>query len=97
MKFLRRTVAFEWDQGNKGKNLKHGVRDEECEEVFFDPQKKLLKDVLHSQKENRYILIGATKQQRPLFVVFTPRNNNVRVISARDLNQRERRLYEEIS
>lgn len=95
MQFLRQPIAFEWDKGNQGKNLKHGATDEECEEVFFDPQKKLLKDVLHSQAETRYILIGATKHQRLLFVVFTFRNNKVRVISARDLNTRERRLYAE--
>lgn len=95
MRFLRQPAAFEWDKGNKGKNRKHRVTDEECEETFFDPQKKLLKDVLHSQTEPRYLLIGSTKHQRLLFVVFTFRNDKVRIISARDLNQRERRLYEE--
>lgn len=95
MRFFRQPVAFEWDQGNTGKNLKHGVTDEECEEVFFDPDKRLLKDAPHSRTEDRYILIGATKVQRLLFVVFTFRENNVRVISARDLNKRERNLYEE--
>lgn len=95
MQLLRQPVAFEWDKGNKGKNLKHGVTDEECEEVFFDPQKKLLKDILHARTESRYILIGTTKQQRLLFIVFTLRNDKVRIVSARDLNQRERRLYEE--
>jgi len=91
----RQPIAFEWDEGNKRKNLKHKVTDEECEEAFFDPKKKLLKDVIHSQKEDRYVLIGATKHQRLLFVVFTLRNSKVRIISTRNLNQRERRLYEE--
>lgn len=94
MQFLRQPIAFEWDIGNKGKNLKHGVADEECEEVFFDPRKRVLKDVLHSRAEDRYLLIGATKQERLLFVVFTLRNSTVRIISARDLHKRERKLYE---
>lgn len=95
MRFLRQPVTFEWDAGNRRKNLKHDVTDEECEEVFFDPEKRLLKDTVHSQAEDRYILVGVTKQQRLLFLVFTLRNSKVRVISARNLNQRERRLYEE--
>ncbi|MBI3933155.1 MAG: BrnT family toxin [Acidobacteria bacterium] len=68
-------VTFIWDKGNERKNLeKHGVTSQEVEEVFFDPQKKLLGDKFHSGKEDRYLLIGQTKRQRLLFVVFTIRN-----------------------
>lgn len=95
MKLLHTPVAFEWDSGNREKNLlKHQVSDTECEEVFFDHQKKILKDLLHSGVENRYILIGMTKKQRALFIVFTVRNQRIRVISARDLNRNEHHLYE---
>lgn len=95
MKIFKEPVEFEWDQGNKDKNfLKHQVTDEECEEVFFDTKKRVLKDVLHSDYEARYVLIGQTKKQRILFVVFTTRNRKIRVISARNLNKRERDLYE---
>lgn len=95
MLVVREPLEFEWDQWNKGKNfLKHRVTDEECEEVFFDPEKKILKDVFHSQEEDRYILIGQTKKARLLFVAFTIRKNKTRVISARGLNRRERYLYE---
>jgi len=98
MKIFKKPIKFQWDKGNKGKNLiKHKVADEECEEVFFDPGKRLLKDILHSQKEDRYILLGQTKKQRLLFVVFTMRNNKIRVISARALNKKERSLYYEKS
>lgn len=95
MNIFKEPVGFEWDQGNQNKNLLlHQVTDEECEEVFFDVKKRILKDTIHSNTEDRYILIGQTKMQRVLFIVFTTRNNKIRVISARDLNQRERRLYE---
>lgn len=96
MKFFNEPVEFEWDQGNKNKNfLKHRVTDEECEEVFFDSRKRILKDILHSAQESRCILIGQTRKQRILFIVFTMRNHKIRVISARDLNQIERKLYEQ--
>jgi hypothetical protein len=98
MKIFKKPIKFEWDKGNRGKNLvQHKVTDEECEETFFDFRKKILKDVLHSQKEDRYILLGQTKKQRLLFVVFTIRNEKIRVISARDINKKERNLYYEKS
>ena len=90
-------MRFEWDDGNKDKNwLSHGVSTTEAEEAFFDAKKKLANDVLHSaDQEGRYILLGKTILGRLLFIVFTIREENVRVISARDLNRRERALYEE--
>ena len=95
MKILRNSFEFEWNQGNKSKNwARHKVADEECEEVFFDTYKKILKDRLHSGKEARHILIGQTKKQRVLFLVFTIRSHGIRVISARDLNKKEKHLYE---
>lgn len=94
MLVFRRPLTFEWDSGNRGKNeRRHGVTDSECEEVFFDPCKRILRDTLHSSGEERHLLIGATQVQRVLFVVFTMRANRIRVISARDLNRRERHLY----
>ncbi len=96
MLLFRGALNFEWDEGNHNKNfLGHEVTDQECEEIFFGPHKFLLKDVVHSDRESRYILMGETKQGRRLFVVFTTRKFNVRIISARDLNKRERQLYEE--
>lgn len=94
-RILKEISSFEWDNGNKGKNfLKHRVIDEECEEVFFDQNKKILIDAVHSGIEERYLLIGKTKKQRMLFLVFTIRKNKIRIISARDLNKKEYKLYE---
>ncbi len=95
MKDSIKITEFEWDVGNKGKNWKnHRVSDEECEEIFFDKDKKILKDTMHSAKEERHIVIGKTKSARLLFIVFTLRKNKVRIISARDLNKKEKYLYE---
>ena len=86
-------LTFEWDKGNGGKNLKHSVSDSETEEVFFDENKVTLKDTLHSGKELRFILLGKTKNNRLLFIVFTIRQEKARIISARDLNKKEMHLY----
>jgi uncharacterized DUF497 family protein len=66
----------------------------ECEEVFFDYQKIMFKDRIHSENENRYTLLGKTKNNRILFIVFTLREKNIRIISARDINKKEIKLYE---
>jgi len=94
---LPEPVRFVWDKGNIDKNqVKHGVEPKEAEEVFFDERKVQFKDVWHTtKKEARYILLGKTKVGRVLFVVYTLRDNLIRVISARDLNKkRELTLYE---
>lgn len=89
-------IIFEWDKWNTDKNWqKHGVSTEEAEQAFFDKKKITTDDVLHSQIEKRYILIGKTKKERLLYIVYTIRNDAVRVISARDTNRRENKLYEE--
>lgn len=90
MQIIPSPLAFQWDHGNTDKNFdKHQVTNQECEEVFFDQDKKILKDSLHSGSEDRRILIGCTKLSRPLFIVFTVRQSKVRIISARDLNKKE--------
>jgi len=94
MQNINKASEFLWDSGNSNKNLiKHNVSDLECEEVFFDPYKVILRDKLHSGKEERLVLLGKTKSERLLFLVFTQRNGKIRVISARDVNKKEKFLY----
>lgn len=93
---FRIPVEFEWDRWNGGKNFaRHKVTDAECEEVFFDHYKRIARDVFHSGSEERYIVIGKTRGERLLFIVYTLRKQKIRVISARDLNKKELYLYEE--
>lgn len=95
MKIFREPVEFEWDKGNIDKNLMdHGVSDKEAEEVFDSPSKFIFKDEKHSLVENRYMIWGVTNKTRKLAVFFTLRENKVRIISARDMNRKERRTYE---
>ncbi|OGY15587.1 MAG: hypothetical protein A2784_02015 [Candidatus Chisholmbacteria bacterium RIFCSPHIGHO2_01_FULL_48_12] len=92
---FKQPIKFIWDKGNQDKNwLKHQVTTQEAEQVFFDPNKKIHPDKIHSQKEARFILLGKTKNNRLLFIILTTRNSNIRIISARDINKQERPLYE---
>ncbi len=96
MKVNIHSYSFDWDPGNSNKNKRsHDVNDWECEEVFFDENKVIMKDTLHSASENRHILLGKSKNGRLLYIVFTFRQDKLRVISARDVTKRkEINLYE---
>jgi uncharacterized protein len=94
MVIIKKPVNFEWDSGNVDKNKrKHNVNEKEAEEVFFDKNKVIYNDYFHSQQEKRYILLGQTRRERSLYIVFTKRGEKVRIISARDINKREVKLY----
>lgn len=96
MRVIPEPVEFVWDEGNQDKNWeKHGVASDEAEQVFEDEKSAIYKDLFHSRKEERYIILGKTSGERLLYVVFTIRRGKVRVISARDINRKERKMYEE--
>jgi uncharacterized protein len=87
-------TAFDWDDGNSGKNWeKHGVADFEAEEIFFNRPFIVRHDAAHSPEENRWRALGRTDTDRYLFVAFTVRHGLIRVISARVMTRRERRFY----
>ena len=89
-------VGFQWDQGNIDKNLaKHNVENWECEQVFFNEPLLVLDDQSHSVSERRWAAFGRTDAGRLLIVIFTKRGDLLRVISARDMNKKERKFYEE--
>ena len=86
--------GFEWDEGNIDKNwIKHQVSNSECEELFFNLPLLLADDEKHSQEEKRYYALGQTHANRWLFMAFTIRKNKIRVISARDVSQKEGKVY----
>ena len=89
-------VGFQWYLGNSNKNLlKHNVQNWECEQVFFNKPLLVLEDPGHSVAEKRWAAFGKTDSGRLLMVIFTKRGNLLRVISARDMNTKERKFYEE--
>jgi uncharacterized DUF497 family protein len=92
---LKTIEGFQWDSGNSEKNkVKHNVTTNECEEVFVNLPLLLADDSKHSQEEKRYYVLGQTNKGRRMFISFTVRQNQLRVISARDMNRKERAVYE---
>ena len=97
-KSIKDCEGFLWDHGNLEKNwTKHKVTRLECEEIFFNLPLIINDDEEHSTIEERYYDLGKSKSERYLFISFTIRNNLLRVISARDMNRKERKIYEEKS
>lgn len=87
-------TGFEWDDGNIEKSWsKHGVSPSECEQVFFNQPLVVVDDEKHSKHQKRWYALGRTESDRYLFVVFTLRRKLIRVISARDMSKKERRIY----
>ncbi len=96
-KVLQQCTGFEWDDGNSEKNwILHQVSRSESEQVFFNEPLVIADDEGHSQIEKRWFLLGQTDSKRLLFVVFTLRGDLIRVISARDMHKKERRIYNEL-
>lgn len=93
---LESIKGFDWNKGNIDKNWqKHKVDARESEEAFFNEPLILFEDNKHSIKEKRYGIFGITNKKRYLTVIFTFRNYKIRIISARDMNGKERKQYEQ--
>ena len=88
--------GFDWDLEKAALNArKHRVTFEEAMSVFRDPLSLTVADIAHSDVEERLILIGLSDRNRLLVVVYTERENHLRLISAGVANPEERRKYEE--
>ena len=95
-KIFEQFSGFQWDKRNIDKNLiKHNVENWECEQVFFNRPLLVLEDPKHSVSEERWAAFGKTDTDRFLVVIFTKKNELIRIISARDMNNRERKFYNE--
>jgi uncharacterized DUF497 family protein len=68
---------------------------EEAATVFGDPFGRITSDPRHSVDEERFVLLGVSRRQRLLVVMFAERGEAVRLISARRAIRQERRDYEE--
>jgi hypothetical protein len=74
---------------------KHGVSFEEARTVFFDQDARLTHDQEHSEKEDRFVLMGLSRRMRLLVVCHSYRKNEeqIRIISARKATKAEARQY----
>ena len=96
MKSFPESKGFDWDQGNINKNWdKHRVHHLECEEIFFNEPIVTKVEKRGVSQEERVSALGVTNEGRFLFVVFTIRRGRIRVVSARGMNKKERKIYHE--
>jgi uncharacterized protein len=84
---------FEWDDAKAEANFKkHKVRFEHAVEACEDCDALIELDDSEDYGESRFILIGRAANGL-LAVVYTERNDRIRIISAREANAYERRNY----
>jgi uncharacterized DUF497 family protein len=92
------TLQFEWDDAKATANRrKHGVSFDEALTVFADEKGLLLADPDHSKDEDRFLLLGLSKELRLLVVSHCYREpeDTIRLISARKADRLERQQYVE--
>jgi uncharacterized DUF497 family protein len=88
-------IGFQWDRGNPDKNwVNHRVSTVECEQIFFNQPLVASADKTHSHREPRFYVLGQTDNERLLYIAFLVRDRQIRVISARNMNRKEKRVYE---
>ena len=89
-------MEFEWDPKKVTANVqKHDVTFQEAATVFGDPLAITFEDPDHSTNENRYITFGLSLQKRLAVVSHTERGDRTRIISARLMDRKEKKIYEE--
>ena len=92
-------IRFDWDDGNVLKNeIKHNLKWQTIEEVFFNEPLVVVGDKKHSDKtECRCLALGYVDDSRLVSIVFTKRDDKIRVISARAMSKKERKFYEKFT
>lgn len=87
-------MEFTWDENKRKQNIdKHNV-DFRDVVFFWDNTMLVLEDERYAYGEPRFVAIG-TLYQRVMVLVYTLRDDAVRVISFRKANAREVTLYEQ--
>jgi len=87
---------FEWDPAKERTNRrKHKVSFDEATTVFADPFSLNMPDPSHSEREERFVVLGRSSKARLLIVAYPERGRRTRLISARRASPTERRLYDE--
>jgi uncharacterized protein len=90
-------MEFEWDPDKSDRCYEErGFDFAHAAQGFFDPDRIIIKDNRYDYGENRYQMISKI-HKRVFVVIFTPRYNAIRIISARKANQREVKQYEKTS
>ena len=89
-------MNLDWDAKKASSNVrKHGVSFPEAGTVFGDPMALTFDDPDHSIGERRFLTFGVTRTDKFLIVCHTEVAGVTRIISAREMNKQERKIYEE--
>lgn len=89
-------IIFSWDNRKaKSNQKKHGISFEEAQTVFFDENAVEFFDPDHSEREDRFLMIGLSYRLRMLVVSYCYRqcDSEIRVISARRATKKEQKAY----
>lgn len=85
-------MQFEWDEAKRQSNIhKHGFDFVDAIEVFENVMVTLI-DERQDYAESRYIAIGVAKG-RIVVVIYTDRDETIRIISFRKALKHEREFY----
>ncbi len=86
---------FVFDSDKAKRNLAdHKITFDEAKSLFLDPLAVSGHDPDHSYDESRFMMFGTSSSGNLLAVVFTYRFDKIRLISARKVTKRERKIYE---
>jgi uncharacterized DUF497 family protein len=86
-------MKFEWDPKKARANFhKHGVSFADAISVLFDELAITIEDIDHD--EQRFVTLGTDAFGRILIVVYSYREDRIRLISARKATPNEREQHE---
>ena len=89
-------IRFDWDkEKSKLNHRKHGISFEEAQTVFYDEHALEFFDPDHSDREDRFIMLGLSFKLRLLVVCHCVREGQsiIRIISARRATRYEAKSY----
>lgn len=87
-------MVYQWNRDKATANLrKHGIDFADAVPVFSDDLAITIADKRFD--EERFITIGVDAFGRVLVVIYTLRDDEIRIISARKATRQERQQYEE--
>ncbi|MGA9625593.1 MAG: BrnT family toxin [Bryobacteraceae bacterium] len=84
-------IRFDWDKANTEQIARHGVKPEEAEQALENDPVDLNYEVVKA--EDRWTSIGHTDRLRVLKLVWTLRDDIVRLVTALDASKNEAREY----
>lgn len=79
---------LDWDEANIAHIARHNVTPGEVDEAFEE------KHLIFKSRDGRYMLLGRSAAGRYLMVAFAVKVGVARVITARDMNNAEKKRYQ---